>query len=158
MAGPRKPDRVYLDSSVWLSWFDGQVAQPAVRRVLEWAETGQLQLLVSPLHLVEVLGRRPSVAPGEPDPAVLIEEYFTAGPVTVVEFDVRVAQRARQLRLDQTMKEVADSIHLAHAIVGRADVLFTLDVRDFPLDTTIGGVFVAKPYVLGDEDLFTNDS
>ncbi|MDL5160189.1 hypothetical protein [Actinomycetospora termitidis] len=42
MAGPRNPERVYLDSSVWLQWFEDPSGQAAVRRVLEWTETGQL--------------------------------------------------------------------------------------------------------------------
>lgn len=56
MAGPERLDSVYLDTNAWIVWFNDREANPAIRRVMEWADTGQIQLLVSPLVLVEALG------------------------------------------------------------------------------------------------------
>ncbi|MDL5160190.1 PIN domain-containing protein [Actinomycetospora termitidis] len=94
----------------------------------------------------------------EVDPADEIQDVLTAGSLAFVEFDLRVALKARQLRLAQVVKKVADSVHLAHAIVARADVLMTLDEDDFPIGEVVDGVHVDKPYLLGAADLFTSEA
>ena len=73
-----------------------------------------------------------------------------------VEFDFTVAKKARELRLGGIVTKAPDSIHLAHAIVAHAEVFFTLDKDDYPLGSTVEGVYVSRPYLLGDPDLFTH--
>ena len=68
--------------------------------------------------------------------------------------DVQVVSRVMEWA---ATKQVRDSIHLAHAIVARADVLFTVDQDDYPLGKTVEGVYVSKPYLLGAPDLFSSD-
>ncbi len=46
-----------------------------------------------------------------------------------------------------------DAIHLAHAIMAKADVLMTTD-KGFPLDTEVDGVWVCEPYYWGEPSLF----
>lgn len=123
---------------------------------MEWAEAGQLQLLVSPLHFVEVLGQRLS-GPIDLDVDERVIGLLTSNHILLVEFDLSVGMKARELRLGGVVKTVADSVHLAHAVVARADVLFTVDKDDYPLDTVVEGVHVSRPYLVGDPDLFTDE-
>lgn len=162
MAGPESPERIYLDACVWIAWFDGdESVEPSVRRVIEWATTGQIVLMVSPLHLVEVLGKQPSDKRRSPLDMTVANSMFAmlTGPdVVLVEFDLTVGRIARDLRLRGIIKKTPDAIHLAHAIAGRGDVFFTLDRGDFPIGQTVDGVFVAEPYILGAEDLFSQSA
>lgn len=156
MAGrPDKPARIYLDACVWIDWIqEDPGVHGAVQRVMEWADARQTMLLVSPLHMVEVLGQ--PIGDGDALVSRRIAELLTGPPARMVEFDLTVGETARNLRLNGLVRGTADAIHLAHAIVAGADLFFTRD-KGFPLDTTIEGVYVSKPYVLGDQDLFAHD-
>jgi predicted nucleic acid-binding protein len=71
---------------------------------------------------------------------------------TPVEFTRTVALRARELALRRGMKNY-DAIHLAHAVMARADVLMTAD-KGFTQDSDVEGVWVCAPYYWGAPTLF----
>ena len=99
VAGPERPERIYLDASVWIAWVNGDHDVQVISRVMEWAAAKQVQLLVSPLHLVEVLGQRLS-GPVDHDIDRRIMELLTSGDCSFIEFDFSVAKKARELRLN----------------------------------------------------------
>ncbi|MCM0619442.1 type II toxin-antitoxin system VapC family toxin [Nocardioides bruguierae] len=156
MNRPESPTRVYLDACCLISLVKDEPSAAIVERVLESATTGGVTLIASTMLLVEARGRGRKQCSFDP----LLEEKLLAelsSPHwTYVELDRLTALKSRELALEWNFSN-ADAVHLASAIVGEAEVLMTLNTKDFPVGVEIEGVYISKPYVPGGADLFTEE-
>lgn len=154
MSRPNNPDVVYLDSSAFIAAVTQEPGSEPIQRVLEDVQRQQLTLIASTASLVEVRGGSRS-APADDLIDKKIRDILEGPSVVLVELDRLVGLKARELAQLHRLR-TWDAVHLASAVIGRADVLMTLDT-DFPLDSEVEGVWVTKPYRLGKPDLFDND-
>lgn len=154
MARPEQPKVLYLDSSAFIAAIKAESGSEPIQQLLEEVDRGRLTLIAATASLVEVRGggRSHSV---DPLTDKRIRGILEGPSVVLVELDRIVAAKARDLTVAHHLR-TWDAVHLASAIVGGAEVLMTID-NDFPLDTMVEGVWVCKPYHLGDPNLFTVD-
>ncbi len=150
MARPDSPEVIYLDSNTLCRFIIGDHVE-TIGRVIEAVDAGQVELIISPLLLVECRGQ-PRKDPIDDDLERRLLDILDNPRHTPVEFTRSVALKARELALRHGMKNY-DAIHLAHAIMARADVLMTTD-KGFPLETEVEGVWVGAPYIFGAPSLF----
>ena len=101
------------------------------RPVLNAAERGILEIVVSALSLVEVLCKNREA--GIDDQKV--RDYFDNDYILLVSVDKQVGDRARQLMLEGHAKlKPPDAIHIATAAIANAEELHTFDDRLLALD------------------------
>jgi len=101
------------------------------RAVLQGAERGVVEIVVSTISLAEVLCKNPLA--GFDDQKV--RDYFDNDYILLVGVDKRVGDRARQLMLAGYPKlKPADAIHVATAALADAEELHTFDDRLLALD------------------------
>ncbi|MGV9805560.1 type II toxin-antitoxin system VapC family toxin [Micromonospora chersina] len=151
MARPNNPSSVYLDSNTLIYAVTKQPGYEPVAEILRLADAGKLNVIISMLSYVEVRGWGKS----EPYPQELDERGIAAldSPSFIrVELSRGVALRARRYAYTYRLANY-DAVHLAAAVEGNADVLMTWD-RDFPSGRSIDGVWVDRPYEVGDPTLF----
>lgn len=153
MGRPDHPEVIYLDSNTLCRFIVGKDVQ-TIGRVIQAIDTGQADLIISPLLLVECRGQ-PRKDPVDEDLERRMVDLLDNPRHTPVEFTRAVALMARHLALRHGMKNY-DAIHLAHAVVAGADVLMTSD-EGFPLESEVDGVWVCEPYIWGDPTLFDED-
>lgn len=154
MPRPNNPDTVYLDSSALISSVTKGPDYEIVDRVLDDFKRGQITLLISPLILVEARGsgRRPRIKASTSEQEDTLLLLLDNPRIQIVEVTRRIGRKARGLAIQHGLQNY-DAIHLASAIFAEADVLMACD-NDFPHDQEIDGVWVSKPYVLGDPQLY----
>ncbi|MDA8014942.1 MAG: PIN domain-containing protein [Gammaproteobacteria bacterium] len=121
------------DSSVFIDWLRDEESTnperlPLIQSVIEKAENGECQLLASALVLVEVLEKAtPGGGMGKFENLLGSSRIVRAIPANVF-----VAQKARKIRnhfYPDKKISVPDAVHIATAIVSKADVLHTSDDR-----------------------------
>lgn len=151
---PDRPRRelVVADTSVWVALLVNEADRAEhVVRLLERAESGELQVLVSTLTLTEVVK-----GPMASDPPVTQEQErtftdFMDNPyVTLVSVDPLVGARGRDLRRTLPHLKTPDAIQIATAIVSDASTLYTYDKRDLlRLDgsAAVGSLRIIEPPV-----------
>ncbi|HZN17885.1 MAG TPA: PIN domain-containing protein [Micromonosporaceae bacterium] len=149
---PDTPSLVYLDSCAFLYVINKTTGYEPVADLLHVAESGKVTIMMSPLTLVEVIGK-PKDKPLDPATDSRVRRLLDNPRFLVVEFDRTVALKARTFVGALGLKP-ADAIHMASAVVGRADVLMTFDTK-FPLGKRVDGVWVDIPYQYGGETLFS---
>ncbi len=150
MARPDSPKAIYLDSNTLCRFIVGEEVE-TIARVINAVDAGQVDLIISPLLLVECRGQ-PRKGPVDTDIEERMLKILDNPRHLMVEFTRSIAIKARGLALQHGMKNY-DAIHLAHAVVAGADVLMTTD-EGFPLETDVDGVWVGKPYSWGAPSLF----
>jgi predicted nucleic acid-binding protein len=129
------PKRIAWDSCAWIAHIQqekirdgsGKIVEDRgalCRPVLQAAETGALEIVVSAISLAEVICR--NRAAGIDDQKV--RDYFDNDYILLVAADKQVGDCARQLMLaGHPRLKPADAIHLATAIVAGAEELHTFD-------------------------------
>lgn len=150
MASPTRPyERAFLDSGVLIAAAAGEAGRELALEVLQLADTGEIELFVSAVALVECRrGARGNERVTNP-PAIVQEklEAILANPrIILVEIDRLVALSARRLGLRENLR-TWDAIHLAAALTVDAQVMFTYDSSDFKTPRVIEGVWCGEPYV-----------
>jgi predicted nucleic acid-binding protein len=151
VARPESPKVAYLDSSAFIAAIKGESGSEPIQALLAEVEKGRITLIASTASLVEVRGG----GHGSPVDSLVekrIRAIFEGPSVILIELDRAVGLKAREFAQSFRLS-TWDAVHLASAVVGGAEVLMALD-EDFPIDTEVEGVWVAKPYPLGGPSLF----
>jgi len=143
------PSRVAWDSCTWIAYIqrerifgqDGKTVledRGAVcRPVLDAAERGVIEIVVSAIALVEVLARNRTG--GIDDQKV--RDFFDNDYILLVNVDKQLGDFARRLMLaGHSGLKPLDAIHLATACIANADEFHTFDDRLLALDCAIDGL------------------
>lgn len=140
------PSRVGWDSCTWIAYIQQEkIREPnrqtvvedrgaMCRHVLEAAEKGIIEIVVSALCLVEVLAR--DRTSGIDDQKV--RDFFDNDYILLVDLDKQVGDLARRLMLaGHAGLKPPDAVHLANACVANANEFHTFDHRLLALDRQI---------------------
>lgn len=117
--------RIGVDTNIFIYSFSshsefGQYAN----KIFEFADTYQRKIITSIITYIELLS-----IPVEAEPLEVLEEAFLSMPqLEVVDIGLKVAQKAADIRRQYSFK-VPDSLQLASACIGEADVFITQDNR-----------------------------
>ena len=122
MAIPRKPLRIYVDTSVIGGCFDAEFKEFSLR-VIERARTGEAILVISDTTVIELLGAPPSVGGVLEDLPAHSLEFLTQNDET----RTLAEEYLRQAVVPRRM--VADARHIAAATVAKVDVLVSWNFR-----------------------------
>jgi predicted nucleic acid-binding protein len=147
---PDSPTSIYLDSCALIHVLTKHPGYEPAERLLRLADAGDVEILTSPMILVEVRGqgRKELDAARESEARALLDNPR----FVFVEFDREVALKARDLVPRFGLKP-ADAIHLASAVLGEAEVFMTFD-GGLPRGRDVDGVWVDEVYTHGGPDLF----
>lgn len=111
-------------SSVIIDYLQGaDRAKPDCQLIVEQAERGEIEILVSTLTIAEVTNLR-GVIPDEAEASIL--EFFRRSYIVLVTVDIGVAEVARRLRRTHGLKTV-DSVHMATALHHGVSILESYD-------------------------------
>jgi len=140
------PSRVAWDSCTWIAYIQQEKIrqssrQAAVedrgamcRHVLETAEKGTIEIVVSALCLVEVLARNRTSGVDDQ----VVRDFFDNDYILLVNLDKQVGDFARHLMLaGYAGLKPLDAVHLATACVANADEFHTFDDGLLALDGRI---------------------
>lgn len=137
MPSGRKARR-YWDSATCIGWLADEPDKVALRRsVLDAAERGEVEIVVSALTLAEVL----FVRGGERIPVQKrdkIRDFFRREYVLVVDVTRRVAELAQDVVWERGVKP-KDAVHVATALIAGAQFFDTFDDGLRRLSGTLGG-------------------
>ncbi len=138
------PKRLAWDSCAWISYIqqeevvlkDGSTEDRGVmcRPVLQAAEKGDVEIVVSSVALVEVICKNKDVSIDDQK----VRDYFDNDYILLVSADKDVCDLARELMLaGHAGLRPADAIHVATACISNADELHTFDGKLLDLDSGI---------------------
>jgi predicted nucleic acid-binding protein len=144
---------VYLDSCCYIDWASGKELGAAVETWLRAAQAEQVQIYATTLVLAEARGGSRTA----PNPVAeqRIRELLSQPYVVLADVSRRVALQARDLIVDYPKLRGWDAIHMATAIMVKADVFLTRNTKDFAVGQVVGGVWVDSPYEFGGDALFS---
>ena len=136
------PKRLAWDSCAWISYIqqekvvlkDGSSEDRGAmcRPVLQAAEKGDVEIVVSSVALVEVICKNKDASINDQK----IRDYFDNDYILLVSADKDVCDLARQLMLaSHAGLRPADAIHVATACISNADELHTVDDKLLDLDS-----------------------
>lgn len=149
MALPDNPyRRPYLDAESWIVALAGRGSEYVddLRSVMQAADSGRLQIVMSTLMSMEVLGGDRDTRTSESaEQALLALRRSTLIRVSTTD---RVVMAARQLRIDHKLGGM-DSLHLASAAEGGADAFLTADKKVLAVGS-YRGVAIGVPHWYGD--------
>jgi predicted nucleic acid-binding protein len=154
---PDQFQRPYLDSSVYIAAIKGEAAEPGrgdvSAQVLELGRQGTFPIFASTFVYAEVIKDRDTPQLTEAEEAK-IDAYLDQAFITWIELDLLIAKAARGLARKYRLKP-ADAIHLATAVRVRADQLLAWNPKDFKVGTTMEGVQIEEPHLIGYPALIT---
>ncbi|RMF99148.1 MAG: PIN domain-containing protein [Gammaproteobacteria bacterium] len=150
------PNRYYWDSCVFIDWIKGESGSSlrdlsGTREVIELFEKNQAVIITSTITITEV-----TEAKIEPWGIKMFEDLLKRPGIQRVAVDVRIAKLARELRdhYSRNSEEFGrktltppDAIHLATAILYKADEMHTFDKSNkkhlglIPLSGKVGGMY-----------------
>jgi len=148
---PENPRRVLLDSSCLIGMIKGDEDVACLASLMLAVQRHRVTLVESAAILTEVRPRHASDV--SPEKRKQIRLLLQSADVDLIDVTSDVADRAGCLCAEHGLK-TWDGIHLATAIKGKVDVLFTGD-DDFGKDREIDGVWVCKPYNIDENKLFS---
>lgn len=132
------PQRLYWDTNVWVEWSRNIRGQKhLLESFLSRAESGQYQIVINPLSIAEF-------APLDADAQELFDAYLQRDMFVWISLTVAIAKQAREFVKSQKLQG-ADAVHLAAALYGRAEYLFTYDKGLLDCDVSAHGIFVCRP-------------
>jgi predicted nucleic acid-binding protein len=132
------PRRRCWDAQACITWLNGEPEwKPGCRLVLDEAEAGRLELVVSALALTEVLYVK-GHPPIKREHAAKITQFFRQPYFTIVNVDRRIAELARDLHWDHKI-ETRDAVHVATALEAGAECLETCDKGLLKHSLKVGG-------------------
>ena len=145
-----KPRRLW-DSDVIIAFLNGEPRAKACEEIIEHAEKGEVEIIVSMLTHVEVARLDGSVQDED-----VIQEFFRRPYVISVNIDRRVAVEARRLLRTRLMKKPLDAVQAASAVVQKIPLLETYNVDDFKNVAGQGNppLEVREPGWMGQSSLF----
>ncbi len=151
MAEPNKKFRWALDSGVVIALIKGDEeirGRPASvysRGLFDRAERGEARIVVSTLCLVEVYKPHPKSSLQDPPKSLeSMVRFFQQPFVDVIELDRITASLAQSLAAEDGIPSW-DAVHLATAMKGRADCLYSWDFTDLILRSPVRGFVIREP-------------
>jgi len=154
-----KPARHYWDAATCIGYLAEE--RDKVRRcqyVVDRAERGEVEIVVSALTLAEVLWFKGG--PKLPkETSELIRAFFRREYILVVDVTRRVAERAQDIVWEYNVKP-KDAIHVASALVANAERLDTFDAGMIALSGRVGGsppLIIALPDLAAQAELPLHD-
>lgn len=142
----------YLDTSVYIAAIKGPTTEDPQRvavsaRILAEAEADRLRIIASTFIYAEVIRDRGEEAPLDPEKITLVDRFLDRPFISWVELDIVGGRLARKL-VRRYGVQPPDAVHLAAAIIGKADVFFTWDDKLMvAVDGAVDGLPVSAPYV-----------
>ncbi len=138
------PKRLAWDSCAWISYIqqekvvlkDGSTEDRGAmcRPVLQAAEKGDVEIVVSSVALVEVICKNKDASINDQK----VRDYFDNDYILLVSADKDVCDLARKLMLaGHAGLRPADAIHVATACISNADELHTFDEKLRKLNSRI---------------------
>ncbi len=138
------PKRIAWNSCVWIAHIqqetifdDGILVEDRgamCRRVLESAEKGSLEIVVSSISLAEVICKNKTAGVDDS----IVRDYFDNDYILLVSVDKEVGDWARKLMLaDHPKLKPADAVHMATSAIANADEFQTSDAKLLALDGNI---------------------
>lgn len=151
MGRPAEFESIYLDACALIAVIQNEPGSEPIKDVLARASApgkkSRLEIVASTIILVEVRGQRRGVLDPQIEQKVLA---LLDGPAFVyVETTRKIARRARGYVATHNLNPM-DAIHLASAVEGGAEVMWSLDkgFKSF-WGTDVDGVWVDQPYATG---------
>jgi predicted nucleic acid-binding protein len=145
-------ERWAVDTTVVISFLKGnevirdKPASDYSRALFRRAENGEAVLLVSALSIVEVCKpHRKCVFQEGVGNIDAVTDFFEHSYVEIFELERQVARRAQKLTRDLGVPSW-DAVHLATALLGRADYLFTWDDDDLIKHSPVEGLQIREPF------------
>lgn len=146
---PSRLDQRYWDSDPCLAYLQQEPGKVEdCETVIEVAEAGTLEIVVSALTLVEVLMLR-GRAPIPPDAAETVRQFFRRSYFLVVDVDRFIAEHSRELVWRYGIKP-KDAVHVASALSLGVPYLDTFDHDLIARSGTVGGdppLLICRPGV-----------
>lgn len=155
MERPSNPSSVCLDSNVLIEMILGN--SPAAKicaELVRLAEDEKITIVLSVLCYTEVRGY-PNKKPYPPELDKKCLDFFDNARLLIVDVNRRVSLVARRLAHQYGYKPL-DALHLATAVVAKADVFMTWD-QDFG-PGYVEGVWVDRPYLPGQVDFLRDQA
>lgn len=144
-----RPRSVYLDTNCFIDWAQGTGEARAAESMLRAGKARQVRLYTSTLTLAEARGTSDS------EHRLRIRTLLQEPYITLVEVTRRVGLIANDIAAEHPKIKGADAVHLACAVMARAEVLMTRNTRDFQPGEVCKGVVLRAPFEFGGEGLFT---
>lgn len=153
MARPRTFKSAYIDSNVLISVVKEEPGFEAAASVLKYAQAGRFEIMTSTVTFVEARGNR-LVEPVSEKIENELRSILEHSCMIPVDLDRTCALLARRIGLTHRLK-TWDAVQFASALQSEAEVFFTLDGDDFPIGEYLESVWVDRPYLPGEDDLFS---
>lgn len=146
--------RPYLDACVYITALAGPGTAPEnqvelAAEILYLAERGEYQMFASTFIEAEVI-KAPGKPPLSADQEALIASYFNRDCFVWIEVDRPLAQKARQLARQESLKP-PDAVHVASALRAECDQMLTWDdkLNGNGSGRTIEGLYICEPHLAG---------
>ena len=137
MAPPKIPRR-YWDSFCFIALMDeNDRFRKVCELIINEASDGNLEIVVSPLTLAEVVRPKGSPHPIPKDHEKLVRDFFENDYIVMRNLDRELGEQARQLCWDHALHP-RDAIHVATAIDTQCECFETGDPGILRLDGKIG--------------------
>lgn len=152
MGRPDQIESVLLDASSLIGVIKGEKEFECLKPLLAAIDRGQIRLVESTAILAEVVPAHGQDGSAHAVARETVRALLEAPATDLVDVSVAVARKAGQIRAELGMK-TWDSIHLATAIIAKADVLIVRD-RKFPFGD-YEGVWITEPFDIDEDKLFS---
>ena len=157
----KKPDQLYWDACIFLAWLNaedaihGAAVMDGIREMVRDIDAGRANLFTSVMTKTEVFHKlKTQWARDE------FTRLFQRSNVSFVAQDERISDKSSEIREFYSRKKITldagDCVHLATAIIYKADALYTLDGSSenpkpnalLPLDGDVAGypLSIKKPH------------
>jgi predicted nucleic acid-binding protein len=123
---------------------DGRPTGPPSKELFDRAAAREGKIIISALVLVEAYKPHPRTNLTAPSNRDLIHEFFKQPFIEIVEVGRRTAQLAREIALGHNVPSW-DAIHVASAIHGKAEILFSWDTDDLVSRKQIQSLNIMRP-------------
>lgn len=135
------------DSACFLAYLNDEKERvPACEEVLNYAEDGNAELVISSLVLCEVVHLKERVRMTS-DKESKIQDLFEKPYIIPVDVNRRVAEFSRQLLWKNLSLKPKDAVHVASAIIGEVIELHTFDEPLIELSGKIENLVICKPKI-----------
>ena len=150
--GDNRTLRIYWDACCFISILNKDEHAERCLQVLEEAERGDVQLVVSSLTMGEVVRPKGSATPLPREKREQVLAFFEQDYIALVNLDREIVRLSLDLCWDHGFKS-RDALHIAAAKAVRCDVFETHDVRLLKLGEGIEGIVFRKPVGAGQSEM-----
>lgn len=151
------PPRIYWDSSCFLSILNREDEADACIAILEEAERGDIELVISPLTMAETVRPRSAPKPIPREVRDTVLRFFDAEYIRMANFNREMARLSLELCWEQNLKP-RDALHLAMALHTSCEVFESKDSDFLRLAEEFRGrIIIRKPCGTGRMELIDHD-